>query len=299
MELRKERKRVNKHKLICTDWLDGIQVAGDDYYAVAFADPPDNIGVKYDGYDDNLPAKEYFSLLSKWVRKLVEVAGITWFSYNAKWAAEVGTIVNFLVHSTPGLEKRHMVQTYTFYQHNQHDLGNGHRPIWRLRWRDAPLYPNQIRVESERQKSGDKRADPRGKVPSDCFDFPRVTGNSRQRRSWSPTQLHEGLIERCVKLSTKEGDRVLDPFGGTGSILRVCRRINRVSTTFEISPAYSKLIANDNAMAAVDIISPSTFLRCRTCRAKMVKLHESYVSCVEGCNKVIPLQDQTSCYVLD
>ena len=300
MELRKERKRVNKHKLICTDWLDGIQVAGDDYYAVAFADPPDNIRAKYDGYDDNLREDEYYDLLFKWISELIKVAGITWFSYNAKWAAEVGTIVNFLVNSTPGLEKKHCVQVFTFGQHNKHDLGSGHRPMWRLRWAGAKLYPKQILTESARQKVGDMRANPEGRVPSDVFDFPRVTGNSRQRRSWHPTQLHEAIIDRCVKLSTAEGDRVLDPFGGTGTVLRVCKRINRVSTTFEISPAYSKLIANDNAMAAVDVVSPSTFLRCRACRGQIVQsTSKDFVTCENGCNRITPLQEQTSCYVLD
>ena len=285
------------HKLICADWRDGIQMAGDDYYACAFADPPDNLGLEYDGYDDNLPEDEYGKLLVNLIFGMVKASGITWISYNSKWTDLIGAIVHNLVVDNPLIEKKHCVQIFTFGQHNSHDLGNGYRPIWRLRWSNAPLYPDHIRIESKRQRIGDKRANPAGRVPSDVFDFPRVTGNSRQRRSWHPTQLNEKLIERCVKLSTKEGDRVLDPFAGTGTVLRACRRISRWSTSFEISPKYSRLMAEDNGMRAVDVDSASSFLRCRSCRSRIVRLREHYATCENGCGKITPLKDQTPCYI--
>ena len=90
------------------------------------------------------------------------------------------------------LEAKPCVQTFTFGQHNHHDLGNNHRPLLRLRWHDAPLYPDAIRVPSWRQENGDKRADPRGRVPGDVFDFTRVTGNSKQRRHLAPHPTQRG-----------------------------------------------------------------------------------------------------------
>jgi len=107
------------------------------------------------------------------------------------------------------------------------------------------IYPDAIRVPSWRQLNGDRRADPRGRVPGDVFDFPRVTGNSRQRRRWHPTQLHEELVERCVKLSTLEGERVIDPFAGTGTTLRVCDRIGRPCTLIEYDHTYCDRIATE------------------------------------------------------
>ena len=286
------------HKLICADWRDSIRMAGDDYYACAFADPPDNLGLEYDGYDDNLPEDEYYLLLHDLVFGLPRIAGITWISYNAKWTAMMGSIVYDLTKCNSSIEKKHCVQIFTFGQHNKHDLGNGYRPTWRLRWPDAPLYPDQIRIESERQKMGDPRANPDGKVPLDVFDFTRVVGNSSQRRRWHPTQLNEGLIERCVKLSTAEGDRVLDPFAGTGTVLRVCRRAKRWSTSFEISEAYCEKIAEENEMEAAEVGSPAAFLRCRSCRGRIVRYQDSYVSCENGCGRITPLRDQIPCYAL-
>jgi hypothetical protein len=121
--------------------------------------------------------------------------------------------------------------------------------LLRLRRADAPLFPDVIRVLSWRQKNGDKRADPRGRVPGDVFDFPRVTGNSRQRRSWHPTQLHEGLVDRCLRLTTPPGGRVLDPFAGTGTTLRVCRRAGFACTLVEIDPEYCAWIAEEHGLA--------------------------------------------------
>ena len=155
----------------------------------------------------------------------------------------------------PGvLEAKSCVQTFTFGQHSHHDLGNNHRPLLRLRWHEAPLFPDAIRVPSWRQENGDKRADPRGRVPGDVFDFTRVTGNSKQRRAWHPTQLNEGLVERCIKLTTPEGGTVLDPFGGTGTTLRVCKRIQRPCTLIELDSDYCAKIAEEHGMVRSDYI---------------------------------------------
>jgi site-specific DNA-methyltransferase (adenine-specific) len=239
-----------------------------------FADPPDNIGLKYDTYDDNLPDNEYIALLRDWLHTFVEVARCVWFSYNAKWTFHVGRIVTEIqgLHGKK-LEAKPCVQIFTFGQHRHTDLGNNHRPLIRLRWDDCPLYPDDIRIQSWRQKHGDKRADSRGRVPGDVFGFPddeglalteaeqlaisdsdvydftRVVGNSKQRRSYHPTQLNEGLVERCIRLTTAPGENVIDPFGGTGTTLRVCKRIDRNCTLVELDPGYCTNIAAEHEMA--------------------------------------------------
>ena len=210
-----------------------------------FADPPDNIGLGYSRYDDDLPESMYIDLLESWIKCFAQSADIIWLSFNVKWTVPIATILS----NFTGFEIKPCVQTFTFGQHNSHDLGNNHRPLYRLRRLTYPtikVYPNQIRVKSQRQINGDKRANPDGRVPGDVFDFPRVTGNSSQRRSWHPTQLHEGLVERCIKLSTLPGGTVCDPFAGTGTTLRVCNRINRDCVTIDIDPFYCDKIAEEN-----------------------------------------------------
>lgn len=211
--------------------------------ACIFADPPDNIGLKYDAYSDRLSESEYRDWLRRCLAAFTEKAPIIWLSFSPGMTFAVGSMFLEIIGDGELWEGKTGVQTFTFGQHNHHDLGNCHRPLWRLRRNDAGLYPDAVRVPSWRQENGDKRADPRGRVPGDVFDFPRVTGNSRQRRSWHPTQLHEGLVERCIKLSTIEGQTVLDPFGGTGTTLRVCQRLNRPCVSIEYDRGYCEKIA--------------------------------------------------------
>jgi len=220
-------------------------IPGMDRVECIFADPPDNIGLKYDGVDDTLSEKVYLRLMEEWLYCFVGQANTTWFSFNAKWTMEMGVIAKRVVDYF-NVECKPCVQTFSFGQHNQHDFGNNHRPLWRFSHKDAPIYPDQIRVQSERQKMGDKRADPRGRVPGDNFEFTRVVGNSKQRRSWHPTQLNEGLVERCILSCTKQGDVVLDPFAGTGTTLRVCKRLNRACVTMDISSVYCQYIADEH-----------------------------------------------------
>ncbi len=233
------------YRIIRGDALDLLSQTPVGLYQCIFADPPDNLGLKYSGVDDNRDPAVYLDWLCEFIHEVIKVAPIVWLSINARWILELGATLADL--KWLGFEIKPCVQVFTFGQHNSYDLGNNHRPLVRLRREDAPIYPDAIRVKSERQKAGDKRADLRGRVPGDVFDFPRVT-NSGQRRKWHPTQLHEGLVERCIKLSTKPGERVLDPFAGTGTTLRVCKRIGRPCTLFELSEDYCQRIAEEHGL---------------------------------------------------
>lgn len=211
-----------------------------------FADIPDNINMKYRGYADKLPRGIYLERVEQWIRLMLRASPIVWISFNAKWTPAFGKICEHILAEVGDISCKPCVQTFTFGLYNCHDFANCHRPLWRFRRGRAPLYPDQVRIKSARQLSGDPRADPRGKIPSDVFDFPRVTGNSNSRRRWCPTQLHEGLVERCIKFSTQSGDHVCDPFAGTGTTLRVCKQIDRRCTTIEICEESCQHIAQDN-----------------------------------------------------
>jgi DNA modification methylase len=259
-----------------------------------FADPPDNIGLGYETYADNRPKSDYVLFLHNLVKACVRQADVSWFSFNAKYTFVMGAIFDEIIDELSTKERfligKPCVQVFTFGQHNKNDLGNNHRPLWRLMWNSAKLYPDAIKVPSWRQRHGDKRAAEGGRVPGDVLDFqytpwvkelhdapttttvqmpassqgiseeaippqvwsgdvldfPRVTGNSKQRCDWHPTQLHEELVERCIKLSTTAGDRVLDPFGGTGTTMRVCKKLDLPCTLFEFDKTYCEKIAEAN-----------------------------------------------------
>ena len=222
-----------------------------EHISCVFMDPPDAIGLKYNEYDDNTPRDEYVGLLHKWVSTFVEKADTVWISFNSRWLLEMASVVSSVL--TEDIEFKPCVQTFTFGQYRKNDLGNCHRPLWRIKKKSAPLYPENIQVPSWRQLNGDKRAAGDGKTPGDVFDFPRVTGNSKQRRKWHVTQLNEELVERCIKFSTKEGDLVLDPFLGSGTTLRVCSSVNRNCIGIEMDAHYCKHIAKENNLTRINL----------------------------------------------
>ncbi|MBM3391611.1 MAG: site-specific DNA-methyltransferase [Betaproteobacteria bacterium] len=57
----------------------------------------------------------------------------------------------------------------------------------------------------------------------------------------------EALPEWFIKLFTQEGDTVLDPFMGSGTTLRVAKRMGRNAVGIEIQPEYVELARNDLA----------------------------------------------------
>jgi len=244
----------SRNRIIHGDCLDALY--GEIHVPqMIFADPPDNIGLKYASSVDSMPDKEYTIWLAKCIEAFIFSAPIVWLSYNARWTFTVGAIVLDLMKHHDWLLAKPCVQTFTFGQHNSRDLGNNHRPLLRLMRRGTSLYPDAIRVASWRQQHGDKRANPKGRVPGDVFDFPRVTGNSAQRRRWHPTQLHEDLVERCILLSTQTGERVLDPFSGTGTTLRVCKRVNRCCTLIESSSEYCAHLCHEHDIPVEELLT--------------------------------------------
>lgn len=210
-----------------------------------FADPPDNIGLKYGIYGDEMPDSKYLTWLERLINRFPLHADIIWLSFNAKWTFAVGEIFNKFLKHNKDWSGKPCVQTFTFGQYTEEDLANNHRPLWRLMKNGAKLYPKNILEPSWRQLNGDKRAADGGRVPGDVFNFPRVTGNSKQRRAWHPTQLHEGLVERCILFSTEPDGQVLDPFAGTGTTLRVCQKHNRQCFSIEQNSEYCLNIAKE------------------------------------------------------
>jgi len=220
-----------------------------------FADPPDNIGLEYDEYDDHLDDTTYYSLLENLVRTCFRHAKISFISFNAKYFMAMGHILYCLA-SQYRIEPRLLIQGFTFGEHNNYDFANNFRPIIRLMRNDATRFPDKTRCESKRMKIGDKRANPKGRVPGDVWytdflEYARITGNSKQRRKWHKTQLVEGLIEDCLLMSTPENGTVFDPFAGTGTTFRVCIQNGWSCTTTDISKNYCTKIAEENDIPLV------------------------------------------------
>lgn len=65
-----------------------------------------------------------------------------------------------------------------------------------------------------------------GKIPETVWRIPVVKGNSNEASNY-PTQKPEQLLERIIKVASKQGDIVFDAFMGSGTVQAVSMRLGR------------------------------------------------------------------------
>ena len=245
---------MSRYRVVCAKAEDALPLVGE--YDTCFADPPDGIKLNYDVFKDRWASDaEYAKWLNDMTQRLLDVADTVWVSYNARHDIRYKhELIESEALAFTKVEMKPFVQTFTFGQYRDGDCANNHRPLVRLRHKNAKLYPSRIKVPSWRELNGDKRAKRGGRVPGDVWDFTRVTGNSAQRRRWHPTQLNEGLVERALKFTTPRGGSVLDPFGGTGTTLRVAKALGLSCTLIELSENYCERICAENKVPMYKIV---------------------------------------------
>lgn len=211
---------------------------------VTFADPPDNLRLEYDGYCDNLGADEYAEFCKRFIEVGLDCSmrGM-WISFNSRHLVTMALAAKSVMSESDVLTPCTQVITFGNQRTKPGLLTNNHRPLWYISHGEPKF--EEVRIPSWRQLNGDKRADPRGKLVGDVFDFPRVTGNSKQRRKWHPTQLNEDLVERCLLLTTVANSVVMDIFAGTGTTGRVCNKIERKCIMIERSEVYYRKLLEE------------------------------------------------------
>lgn len=212
---------------------DGLKFLVGKKFRTIFADVPDNLGLEYVDFRDL--RGDYVEWLVKVMKQGIESSDIFWLSYNGIWDVPLKAAIHPL-----RLSCRQIIWRFTFGQYNDKGFSSGYRPI--LVFAKVPLDYDSIRVESTRQKLGDKRAaGPR--VPDDVWEFARIVGNSPERRSWHPTQHPEALIERILKLGGQ--GTVCDPFLGSGTTGIVAKRLGLEFEGCEISPFYYRMLLSE------------------------------------------------------
>ena len=229
--------------IICGDCLEILPTL--PKAKMIFADPPDNLGLRYEGFKDKFSCEKEYNhwLLMRCIKALTSTNLLCLSVYHKNMYRIWRSLV---LEYQKAIEVRQFLWRFTFGQHNHKDCGSGYRPLLRITRPGAVLYPDAIRIPSARQiKYNDKRANPNGRVPDDVWDFPRVCGTFKERRRWHPNQHPEALIERIVKFSCKPGDLVIDMFAGTGTVNRVCKRLGIDCIGIEISPYYCDKIVKE------------------------------------------------------
>ncbi len=230
------------NKIICGDCIETLSKIGEPFADLIFADPPFNIGYKYDKYHDKVERNNYIAWTKDWMtacKKVLKPTGSFYIAIGDDYAANVKVIADEI-----GLTMRNwIIWHYTFGQQTKDKFARSHTHIFYFANNPKNFTFNDfaVRVPSDRQLIyADKRANPAGKIPDDVWDNPRVCGTFKERTGWHPCQMPEQLLMRIVAASSNSGDCVLDPFVGSGTTAAAAIKLRRNYVGIEISADYAK-----------------------------------------------------------
>src|SRR5437762_480098 len=83
---------VENHQVIPGDCIAGMAQLDEGAVDLVFADPPFNIGYKYDTYHDSKKADDYLAWTRAWgqeVRRILKPDGTFWLAIGDEFAAEL------------------------------------------------------------------------------------------------------------------------------------------------------------------------------------------------------------------
>ena len=88
--------------------------------------------------------------------------------------------------------------------------------------------------------TGQLSGNPKGKNPSDVWEFPNVKSNHPEK-TIHPCQFPVELVERLLLSMTDEGDSVFDPYMGVGSTIVAALMHDRIAYGCDIVPEYVEI----------------------------------------------------------
>ncbi|WP_425397250.1 DNA methyltransferase [Aeoliella sp.] len=231
---------------------------------LAFADPPFNIGYEYDTYHDEQEDDEYLTWSRQWMEEIHRVLspeGSFWLAIGDEYAADLKVIADRQIGFTT---RSWVVWYYTFGVNCKRKFSRSHVHIFHF-VKDPDRFTFNaddpaVRIPSARALVyGDKRANPKGRLPDDTwilrpqdfqsdrygFDalddtwyFARVAGTFKERQGFHGCQMPEQLLGRIIRVSSNPGDVVFDPFTGSGTTLAVAKKLGRKFSGTELSEEY-------------------------------------------------------------
>ncbi len=244
------------------DCIAGLNELPEGTIDLAFADPPFNIGYEYDVYDDAREHAHYLAWSREWiaaVHRVLKPTGTFWLAIGDEYAAELKL---FSQEKEIGFDCRSwVIWYYTFGVNCKNKFTRSHAHLFYF-VKDANAFTfrsdePENRIPSARQLVyNDSRANPKGRLPddtwilrpqdmSDCFTadedtwyFPRVAGTFKERAGFHGCQMPEQLLGRIIRICSREGETVLDPFSGSATTLAVAKKLGRKFLGFDLSPEY-------------------------------------------------------------
>ncbi len=158
------------------DCLSGMQELPDGAVDLIFADPPFNIGYKYDVYEDELESEHYLNWSRQWITAVYQTlkpTGSFWLAIGDEYAAELK-----IISQQTGFHCRSwVIWYYTFGVNCKQKFTRSHAHLFHF-VKDSKQFTFRAdalenRIPSARQLVyNDKRANPKGRLPDDTWIIP-------------------------------------------------------------------------------------------------------------------------------
>jgi DNA modification methylase len=225
--------------ILRADALLAFKEIADESVDLIIADPPYNIGKDYGNNHDQMSFDDYLFFSKSWLceaKRVLKPNGTIYIFMGVRFISYIYDILErdldfrfnswICWHYTQGLGKKR-------------GFSPRHDDI--LMFNKSTNFTYNLDAIRVPQKYYRERNNMRGANPGDVWEFSHIHYCQENRQN-HPTQKPEGIIERMILASSDEGATVLDPFAGSGTVLRVCQQLNRASLGFEINPDYVELI---------------------------------------------------------
>jgi site-specific DNA-methyltransferase (adenine-specific) len=139
------------NKVYLDDCIKIMKKLPDKSIDLVFADPPFNIGIKYDVYNDNMPYGEYYNW-SEWIKetyRLLKNNGTIYIAIGDEFAAEI----NVILKRTGFYFRNWIIWYFTFGQNQRKKFNRSHTHILYFTKNKEQFTFNDrdIRVPSARQ----------------------------------------------------------------------------------------------------------------------------------------------------
>lgn len=260
------------------DGTDGVRLV---YIDPPFATKQDFSNKDSKAYSDKLAGAEFLEWLRKRLILLREVLAddgsiyvhLDWHKAHyvkvlmdeifgeGNFRNEIVWHYNKFAGKTTGFPLNH--DTLYLYTKNKNPIFNKIRiPVEQKRQQTARVWDSKLKkAVQQRDEDGNliyyEQTDKA--VDDTWLDIPLINPMAKERREVNyPTQKPEKLLERVIKVSSNEGDIVLDCFGGSGTTAAVAERLGRKWITVDagklsIYTIQKRILSNENHNAfAVD-----------------------------------------------
>jgi DNA modification methylase len=214
--------RLGEHRLLCGDAtsVDDVERLVDGQKAdMVFTDPPYNVGYKYIDYKDNKTNKEYLNFVESFYNNLninIKDGAAIYIMSGDKFLPELGVL----------FKKIFRFSQILFWVKDNPTLGN------------SDYQYNYEAILYGWKNTGTHKYYGKSVVPAANL----VNRDTGKDKTIHKAQRPVKLVCDYINNSSKTNQIILDIFGGSGSTLIACQKLNRKCYMMELDPHYCDVI---------------------------------------------------------